>query len=113
MWELISRSTGTWKLWESQEEAVPAGRKVESKLSAQVSLAKINYLRGSQPSLTSLFHRPCPQTGPWRGLQRKPRPLGAKVPPRTCGPAPSPSSGTFSRVPSKARLFWPQRPLPP
>lgn len=56
-------------------------------------------------SLGSLSHRPCPQTGPGRSLQKKPRPLDAKAPPRTCGPAPSSSSSPSSRVPSKARRF--------
>lgn len=37
-----------------------------------------------------LLHRPCPQTGPGRRLQKKPRPLDAGAPPRTCGPAPRP-----------------------
>lgn len=35
-----------------------------------------------------LLHRPCPQTGPWRKLQKKLHPLDAGAPPRTCGPTP-------------------------
>lgn len=90
MQKLIRRSTGSWKLWEGQEKAVPAGRKIESKRRAQVWRKKISYLGGSRHSLGCLLYRPCPQPGPWRRLQKKPRPIDAKAPPRTCGPAPRP-----------------------
>lgn len=106
MQKLIRRSTGSWKLWEGQEKAVPAGRKIESKRRAQVWRKKISYLGGSRHSLGCLLYRPCPQPGPWRRLQKKPRPIDAEAPPRTCGPAPS-------GVLSKARSFPTPRLVPP